>query len=305
LRDITEEKRAREALLANEQALRQRFDELETAHRKLEEQGAELSQLADDLKAARDKANAANEAKSQFLANMSHELRTPLNAIIGFAEIMKDEMMGPVGNARYRGYTEDIFRSGSHLLSIINDILDLSKVESGAETLHEDEFAVQTVIQAAVTFVDQRAKKAGVDLASEIGGNLPLLRADERKVKQVLVNLLTNAVKFTPRGGKVTIKAWCREDSGFVFQVADTGIGIAPEDIPKAMSPFGQVDSGLSRKYEGTGLGLPLSKSFVELHGGLFDLQSQVGSGTTVTLRFPAARTVAGRRRKKLLQAAH
>ena len=218
---------------------------------------------------------------------MSHELRTPLNAIIGFAEIMKDEMMGPVGNARYHGYTEDIFQSGSHLLSIINDILDLSKVESGAETLNEEEFAAESVVQSALTFVGQRAIKAGVNLASDVGGDLPLLRADERKVKQVLVNLLTNAVKFTPRGGKVTIKVWCREDSGFVFEVADTGIGIAPEDIPKAMSPFGQVDSGLSRKYEGTGLGLPLSKSFVELHGGWVELDSNVGKGTRITCHFP------------------
>ena len=256
----------------------------------LEEQRADLHRLAQDLEISRNQAESADQAKSEFLANMSHELRTPLNAIIGFSEIIKNQTFGPVGSAQYRDYAKDINDSGLHLLALINDILDLSKVESLKDELDEENLDIPGVIASATTLVRQRAHKNNLALELELEDDLPLLRADQRKLKQILINLLTNAIKFTPAGGRVTIKAWCRADSGYVFQVADTGIGIAPEDIPKALSQFGQVDSELGRKHEGTGLGLPLTKALVELHGGSLDLQSKPGAGTTVTVRFPAAR---------------
>ncbi len=221
---------------------------------------------------------------------MSHELRTPLNAVIGFSEIIKNQTFGPVGNTKYREYAEDINHSGQHLLALINDILDLSKVESGIEELYEEDIEVPNLVRSVVRLVRQRAMEGGVELELDICDDLPSLHVDERKFKQILVNLLTNAIKFSEPGGGVTLKAWCRAKSGFVIQVIDNGMGIAPEDIPRALSQFGQVDNDYNRKYEGTGLGLPLSKSLVELHGGSFDLQSKVGVGTTITLRLPARR---------------
>jgi PAS domain S-box-containing protein len=244
------------------------------------------------LREARDQAEAANRAKSEFLAAMSHELRTPLNAIIGFSEVMENETLGPVGSVKYRDYAEDIHQSGQHLLDLINDILDLSKVEAGVEELHEEDIEIPEVIESVLRLVRQRAQNGGVALRLDPSDRLPLLRADKRKLKQILANLLSNAIKFTNPGGKVTLRAWCRVDSGFVFQIVDTGIGIPPEDIPKALSQFGQVDGDLNRQYDGTGLGLPLTKALAELHGGCFDLQSQVTVGTTVTVRFPAERII-------------
>jgi len=245
-----------------------------------------------DLEIARDQAETANRAKSEFLATMSHELRTPLNAIIGFSEIIKNQTLGADGTVKYLEYAKDIHFSGQHLLSLINDILDLSKVESGLEELHSDRIEIPALLQAVDKLVRHRAYKGEITLEQDVPYDLPALEADERKLKQILVNLLTNAIKFTEPGGCVTLKAWCRRDSGFVFQITDTGIGIAPKDIPKALSQFGQVDSALNRKQMGTGLGLPLSKSLVELHGGTLDLQSQLGAGTTVTVRLPAARVL-------------
>ncbi len=245
-----------------------------------------------DLQVAMGKAESASQAKSAFLASMSHELRTPLNAIIGFSEVIKDEMFGPTDRVKYRSYAEDIYSSGQHLLALINDILDLSKVESGAAELHEESIEVPSLVQSALTMVEHGARTAEVTLVLDIRDDLPLLWADERKLKQILVNLLANAVKFTEPGGAITFRAWCRTDSGFVFQVVDTGIGMAASDIPRALSKFGQIDSVLSRKYEGTGLGLSLSKALIELHGGSLDLQSQLGIGTTVTVRFPTNRLI-------------
>ncbi len=245
------------------------------------------------LTMAKEQAELANRAKSEFLAAMSHELRTPLNAILGFSEVIQNETFGPVGNVKYREYAGDIHESGQHLLDLINDILDLSKIESGSDELHEDEIEIPEVIHSALKLVGYRAEQGGIKLELELQDPLPALRADVRKLKQILVNLLSNAVKFTDAGGEVTLGAWCRMDSGYVFQIIDTGIGIAPEDIPKALSRFGQVDGDLDRQYEGTGLGLPLTRALVELHGGVLELQSEVGVGTTVTVCFPAKRIVA------------
>ncbi|MCH8197174.1 MAG: PAS-domain containing protein [Proteobacteria bacterium] len=292
--DVTMRKQAEEALRESEEHMQQHVIELEAAKRQYEAQGVELVGLAEELAVARDQAEGANRAKSDFLALMSHELRTPLNAIIGFSEIIKSEMMGPIGNPKYGEYASDVFDSGQHLLGLINDILDLSKIEAGKMEFDEDDVDVAEVIGSCLRLVTERAAKGGVKLITEVPDDLPaLLRIDARKLKQILLNLLSNAVKFTPAGGSVTIRSWFRPDSGFVLQVADTGVGIALEDIPKALTPFGQVDSRLDRKYEGTGLGLPLTKSLIEKHGGSFDLQSEVGVGTTVTVRFPKERAVA------------
>ena len=237
-------------------------------------------------------AEIANRTKSEFLANMSHELRTPLNAIIGFSEIIKDETFGPVGSTKYRDYAADINESGQHLLALINSILDLSKVESGADELHEENIDISKIANAVLKLVMGLARTGNVELELDVSDDIAVLQADERKVKQILLNLLSNAIKFTPDGGKVTLKIWSRAESGYVFQVIDTGIGIAFEDIPKALAAFQQIDSGLNRRHEGTGLGLSLTKSLIEMHGGYLDLQSEVGVGTTVTVRFPAERIV-------------
>jgi signal transduction histidine kinase len=252
-----------------------------------ERKGAEKA-----LHNAKEEAEAANRAKSEFLAAMSHELRTPLNAIIGFSEIIKSETFGPVGSAKYRDYSNDIHSSGQHLLDLINDILDLSKVESGVDELYEEDVEISEAVRSAVGLVQQRAENKGIKLASDTPSALPKLRADERKLKQILVNLLTNAIKFTEAGGEVKVRIRCDPKRGCEFQIIDTGIGIAPEDISKALSQFGQVDSDVRRANEGTGLGLPLTKALIELHGGTLDLHSEVGKGTTVTLWFPAERIV-------------
>lgn len=270
----------------------QRIAELLSSKWALEKQGREIVGLAEDLAVARDQAEDANRAKSMFLATMSHELRTPLNAIIGFSELIGGEMFGPVGNDSYREYANDIRESGQHLLDLINDILDLSKCESGSDELHEENIVISEVIRSARWLVTARAQDGNVELETELADDAPMLRADKLKLKQILINLLSNAIKFTDPGGKVTLKAWCSKDGGYVFQVVDTGIGIALEDIPKALAPFQQIDNRANRRYRGTGLGLPLSKSLSEMHGGSMDLQSQVGVGTTVTVRFPAERIV-------------
>ncbi len=251
---------------------------------------SERNRLVEEVALARDQAKAANKSRSEFLAMMSHELRTPLNVVIGYSEIIKKETFGPVGSPKYREYVDDIHDSGRHLLNIINDILDLSKLETGRLDLLEVDVAVGEALDASARMVRERALTDGVTLVLNSGDDLPPLRADERKLKQIIVSLLSNAVKFTDRGGTVTLNAWCRPESGYVFQVEDTGIGMALEDIPKALAPFGQIDSDLNRRYEGTGIGLPLTKALVEMHSGSIDVQSKLGAGTTVTIRFPAER---------------
>lgn len=241
---------------------------------------------------AKEQADFANRSKSEFLANMSHELRTPLNAIIGFAEIIKGEMFGPVGQAQYVEYANDIYDSGSLLLSLINDILDMSKIESGKRELAETNMDVDATVHSVVRLVAARAKMSKQHLTARVGRDMPDLRGEERAIKQVLTNLLTNAIKFTPEGGTVTLEAYVDDKGRIVIRVTDTGIGIAPEDIPVALAPFGQIESALSRTHQGTGLGLPLTKALVELHDGIFDLQSKVGLGTSVTLTFPVERVV-------------
>ena len=264
----------------------------------------ELKKAENEADEARMEAVRANQAKTRFLTNMSHELRTPLNAIIGFSEIIRNETLGPVGSVRYQEYAQDINQSGQHLLALISDILDLSKVESGLDELHEENIDVAEIIRSVILLVQQRAEKESVELELQVLDDPPALFADERKIKQILVNLVMNAVKFTEEGGKVTVRVWCRAECGYVFEVVDTGIGMAPKDIPLALSQFGQVNGPHNQKHDGTGLGLPLTKALVEMHGGSFEIQSEVGVGTTVTACFPASRIVKSSTRSNRFPAA-
>ena len=245
------------------------------------------------LKQAKEQADFANRSKSEFLANMSHELRTPLNAIIGFAEIIKDQLFGPVGQEQYIEYAKDIYDSGGLLLSLINDILDMSKIEAGKRELAEADLDVPKLVRSVGVLVDSRAKLGRVKLLFDVPKDIANLRGEERAMKQILTNLLTNAIKFTPEGGEVMLSALIDDAGNMRMILRDTGIGIAPADIAVALAPFGQIESALSRKHQGTGLGLPLTKALVELHGGVLDLQSKLGEGTTVTLIFPAERVLA------------
>ncbi len=242
------------------------------------------------LTSAKEAAEAANRAKTEFLANMSHELRTPLNAIIGFSEVMQNELFGPLGAPRYHAYATDIVNSGRHLLDIINDILDVSKAEAGQIELVEEEVDLREIVAASLRLVARRAEEGRVTLRERLAEGLPRIRADRRKMKQIIVNLLSNAVKFTPPGGHVTLEAGAAPSGAPYIAVIDTGIGIAAEDLDRVLSPFGQVESAFHRNYEGTGLGLPLTKSLVELHRGRLILDSAPGLGTRVTVHLPIER---------------
>jgi two-component system cell cycle sensor histidine kinase PleC len=239
------------------------------------------------LRQAKEAAEIASRAKSEFLANMSHELRTPLNAVIGFSQMIGEEILGPVGRLEYKEYARDIHNSSLHLLQIINDILDVSKIEAGMATLHGAEIDYADVAESCRRLVSAKAVSSGIGLRIEMALDLPIIWADERMLKQVTLNLLSNALKFTPKGGSISLSAGPHEGGGLVIRVADTGIGIATEDFEKIFRPFGQVDSSLSRRFEGTGLGLPLTKGLVELHGGTIALESEVGRGTVVTIHLP------------------
>jgi signal transduction histidine kinase len=239
------------------------------------------------LTLARREAESASQAKSAFLATMSHELRTPLNAILGFSEIMTLETFGPLGSQNYRDYSRDIYDSGMHLLRVINDVLDLSKVEAGRLELRRTDVDVEETVQVALRFFRERSKKAALTLTAEIEPGLPVLHADERVVRQCILNLVSNAIKFTPSGGTILVSARGEADGWIAIGVADNGIGIAEADLPKVLRPFGQADNAYTRKHDGTGLGLPLVKSFVELHAGRFAIKSGLGAGTTVTISFP------------------
>ncbi|MGQ0677634.1 MAG: MHYT domain-containing protein [Rhodospirillales bacterium] len=258
--------------------------ELETTKQKLEAAGARLKQALVE-------ADAANHAKTHFLATMSHELRTPLNAVIGFADLLAAEISGKLDD-KQKSYVGDIRGAGVHLLGLVNDILDVTKLESNAMELDEEDLDLAALAQESANLVQPRADQAGVALTVACAVDRAYLRADSRRVRQVLLNLLSNAIKFTPGGGKVALTIDATPLGSLAVAVADTGIGIAARDIPTALADFGQVDSTLARKFEGTGLGLPLSRRLMELHGGTLVLDSAPGKGTTVTVAFPPERVV-------------
>jgi signal transduction histidine kinase len=245
------------------------------------------------LAAAVARSEAANQSKSDFLAAMSHELRTPLNAVIGFSEIMKSELLGPMSVPAYRDYVTNIHDSGTHLLSIVNDILDMAKTETGSVPLDREEFGLKEMLEQTVSMVEERAASAGLTIGLDLAPELGAMVSDKRRLKQVMLNLLSNAIKFTPSGGSITVTARRILDK-VALEVADTGVGISEQDMPVAMAPFGQVDSSLARKHEGTGLGLPLAKKFVELLGGSFHIDSKPGEGTRVGMTLPVTRPAPG-----------
>lgn len=248
---------------------------------------AKQHELNVELSAAVAAAEAENRDKSQFLANISHELRTPLNAVIGFSEILKNDLSVQLSN-QHREYLDDIHASGKHLLSLINDILDYSKAEAGKLEVDISEIDALKMVKNSLRLVIPRAEQAQVTLMEDLPSKPFILQTDAKKIKQVLLNLLSNAVKFTPAGGEVRVSCWHNPETDKVtFEIKDTGVGIAQKDIARVMTPFGQADSTLARRFEGTGLGLPLSKKFVEVMGGTFTLTSEVNKGTTVTLVFP------------------
>lgn len=263
------------------------------ARERLQAQSRELRTIAHDLARARDEATIANRAKSEFLAHMSHELRSPLNAIIGFAEVMTARMFGAVQPARYREYVEDIHASGVHLLAVINDLLDLSKAESGRMELNEAAVSIEAAAISAMRLVRERAYEASVKMTLDVPSTLPDLRADERMIKQIILNLLTNSVKFTRPGGAIAVGARIDDEGRLALSIKDDGVGIDAGDIPKVLEAYGQADVARSRSSEGTGLGLPLVKSMAGLHGAGIEVDSALGEGTTVTVRFPAERLVA------------
>jgi PAS domain S-box-containing protein len=248
------------------------------------------------IRQERDRAEAASNAKSDFLANMSHELRTPLNSIIGYSQILVGEFIGKLGNSKYIEYSKDIQASGEHLLKLINDILDISKVEAGEFEIDEAEFDVLQNIDAALMLVKLRSLSKNQNLEVHVPADLPRLQADERLIRQILINLLSNAIKFTPDGGRVVIGANLDDQGRVVQWVEDSGIGIAAADIKKVLEPFGQIRPTPELTHEGTGLGLSLSKNLIELHGGTLLIESEINKGTTVTLTFPPERTVAASR---------
>jgi signal transduction histidine kinase len=235
-------------------------------------------------------AETSNRTKSEFLANMSHELRTPLNAIIGFSDVIKRSLFGPI-NERYRDYATDIFNSGTHLLKLINEILDLSKLEAKQVELYEENIDFAILIPSCMHLMEPQAESARVHLFSSADPDVPLIRADERRMRQVLINLLSNAVKFTLEGGEVRVLASLTRE-GVALIVSDTGIGMSHEQIPIALESFRQIDSKISRRYDGTGLGLPLTKHLVELHGGSMTIESTLNVGTTVRCIFPRERII-------------
>ena len=277
--DITALKLREAERSRDEEALRDAVGRLEASR-------TQLSDLARKYEAEKLRAVEASRAKSEFLANMSHELRTPLNAIIGFSEIMSQELFGPIGAASYKGYVNDILSSGQHLLALINDVLDMSKIEAGKMALYLEPLAIGPLVEEALPLVRNRAETSGLMLIAEIAGDLPEVEADARALKQILLNLLSNAVKFTPAGGRVTVRVRA-EDGGVHLSVEDTGIGIDPDDLPRLAAPFEQVESQQSKTIQGTGLGLALSKAFVELHGSNLTIESRPGQGTRVSFLLP------------------
>jgi two-component system cell cycle sensor histidine kinase PleC len=283
--DITTIKRHEEKLMESEQRLMRTVADLRASQRTLEHQAEELADLADKYSDEKTRAEEANQAKSSFLANMSHELRTPLNAIIGFSEIMESGMFGPLVNEKYRGYCKDIHQSGQYLLDVINDVLDMSKIEAGRIRLDFEQVRLGRFLNDAMRVVSARADDKKIELTADIAQGIRV-KADQRLLKQIMLNLLSNAVKFTPEGGRISVRA--RASAEWVrIAIVDTGIGIPKQALAKLGRPFEQVESQFTKSHQGSGLGLAIAKSLTELHGGTLRIRSTPGQGTIVLLRLP------------------
>jgi two-component system cell cycle sensor histidine kinase PleC len=283
--DITRIKEHEQKLVDNDHRLRATVIDLKRSQGELERQAIELADLAEKYSREKNRAEEANQTKSKFLANMSHELRTPLNAIIGFSEIMGSGMFGTLGSEKYQEYCHDILTSGNYLLEVINDILDMSKIEAGRMKLDLEQLDLSKTLSESLRVVSGRADNKNLTLDADIEGAIPMV-ADRRAVKQVIVNLLSNAVKFTPDGGKVVVRTRRLGDS-IMLTIADTGIGIAPQSLARLGRPFEQVESQLTKSYHGSGLGLAIARSLTNLHGGSMRLRSKLGAGTVVCVTLP------------------
>jgi signal transduction histidine kinase len=254
----------------------------------------ELKKHEDALRPKKEWAERANSHKLEFLATMSHELRTPLNAIMGFSDILQRELFGELGDTRYRDYAGDIFTSGQHLLDLINDVLDLSRIEAGQYEMTFTEVDIADVVQSSTDVLKELAKSKGLHVHVSIQAGLPPIRADHRATRQVLLNLLSNAIKFTPSGGEVRVEVSLNHHNGIDITVSDTGVGIAAEDMELILMPFAQLASNGLANEGGTGLGLSIVNSLIELQGGILQIDSEVGEGTQVTVRFPNSGVIDG-----------
>ena len=283
--DITRIKEHEQKLVDNDLRLRATVIDLKRSQTALEQQALELADLAEKYSEEKNRAEEANQTKSKFLANMSHELRTPLNAIIGFSEIMESGMFGTLGSEKYQEYCHDILTSGHYLLEVINDILDMSKIEAGRMKLDMESLDLSKTLAESLRVVSGRADDKNLVVSADIEGTISVV-ADRRAIKQIIVNLLSNAVKFTPDGGKVTVRSRVLRDS-IVLMIADTGIGIAPHSLARLGRPFEQVESQLTKTYHGSGLGLAIARSLTHLHGGTMRLRSKLGTGTVVCVSLP------------------
>ncbi|AMN54218.1 histidine kinase [Labrenzia sp. CP4] len=285
--DITPLKKHEEKLIDSEKRLRATVSDLQKSRQTLEVQARQLVEMAEKYQEEKTRAEAANKAKSEFLANISHELRTPLNAIIGFSDIMTQEMFGPVGTDRYSDYCKDIYSSGTYLLNVINDILDMSKIEAGRMSIETETVNASESAEDASRIVTGAATEKNITVTTDVVENVSV-HADKRALKQILLNLLANAVKFTPDNGTVTLRARPRGDK-LHFEVIDTGIGISERDIERLAQPFVQVENQFTKTHQGSGLGLAIARSLVELHGGALVIKSEVKKGTTVSFTLPLA----------------
>ena len=266
--------------------LEERFQQLQVAREESERHAGHLEEIGELLRQEKERAEAASRTKTRFLANMSHELRTPLNAIIGFSEIMRAEAFGELGSPKYREYADDIHASGAHLLDLINDILDMSKIEAGKYELQWSRVQPAKILETAARMVRWRAEEAGIELVIPENGDWPAIDMDARAIKQVLLNLLSNSIKYTNRGGRVSVDV-VMTSTEFSIVVQDTGIGIEKSELAKVMRPFERSGHNIFNSSEGTGLGLALSNALVQLHGGSLVLESDVGVGTRVTVKLP------------------